>query len=146
MQVSLKILLVGKIDYKMNTTIEIKLEYSLNGDWVWTKTHSQDKDTLYHGHITFDNLKDRKKSLNKFVEKHRWGNESKHQILKRYKVKKGWQFSFLIRDTYGMNVKKWHTFKITSHNFEVNYNKIAEKKNYDLQKDFGLFPWPYECK
>lgn len=82
MQVSWKILLVGKIDYKMDTTIEIKLEYSLNGDWVWTKTYSQDKDTLYHGHITFDNLKDRKKSLNKFVEKHRWGNESKHQILK----------------------------------------------------------------
>lgn len=42
--------------------------------------------------------------------------------------------------------KKWHGLKITSHNFEVNYNKIAEKKNYDLQNDFGLFLWPNECK
>lgn len=125
----------------MDTTIKIRLEYSLNGSYVWTKTLGQDKDKLYHEHTTFDNLKDRKKSLDKFVEKHRWGKDSRHQVLKRYRVKKGWQFSFLIRYTYDMNLKKWHRFKITSHNFEVNYNKIAEKKNYDLQNDVGLFPW-----
>lgn len=130
----------------MDTTIEIRIEYSLNGSWVWTKTLNQDKDTLHYCQTKFDSIKDRKKSLNKFVEKHRWGNETKHKVLKRYKVKKGWQFSFLIRDTNGINLKKWHGLKIISHNFEVNYNKIAEKKNYDLQKDFGLFPWPYECK
>lgn len=129
----------------MDTTIEIRIEYSLNGSWIWTRTLSQDKDKLYYGHNTFDNLKDRKKSLNKFVEKHSWGKESRHQVLKRYGVKKGWKFSFLIRDTYGMNLKKWHGFKIKSHNFEVNYNKIAEKKNYDLRDDVGLFPWPHEC-
>ena len=130
----------------MDTTIEIRIEYSLNGSYVWTKTYSQDKDKLYDGRTKFDNLKDRKKSLDKFVEKHRWCEKSKHKILKHYGVKKGWQFSFLIRDTNGINLKKWHGFKITSHNFEVDYNKIAEKKNYDLQGDYGLFPWPHECK
>ena len=132
----------------MDTTIEIRIEYSLNGSYVWTKTYSQDKDKLYYGRTKFDNLKDMKKSLNKFIEKRQsiWGKESRRQVLKRYGVKKGWQFSFLIRDTNGINLKKWHGFKITSHNFEVDYNKIAEKKNYDLQGDFGLFPWPHECK
>ena len=62
----------------MDTTIEIRLQYSLNGSYVWTKTYSQDKDKLYHDQTTFDSLKDRKKSLNKFVEKHQsiWGKES----------------------------------------------------------------------
>jgi len=132
----------------MDTTIEIRIEYSLNGSWIWTRTLSQDKDKLYYGHTTFDNLKDRKKSLDKFVEKRQsiWGKESRRQTLKRYGVKKGWQFSFLIRDTNGINLKKWHGFKITSPNFEVDYDKIAEKKNYDLEGDFGLFPWLHECK
>lgn len=132
----------------MDTTIEIRLQYSLNGSYVWTKTYSQDKDKLYHGQTTFDSLKDRKKSLDKFVEKRQsiWGKESRRQTLKRYGVKKGWQFSFLIRDTNGINLKKWHGFKITSRNFKVDYDKIAEKKNYDAQSDFGLFPWPHECK
>lgn len=131
----------------MDITIEIRLRYSLNGSYVWTKTYSQDKDRLYHGQTTFDSLKDRKKSLDKFVQKRQslWGKESRRQTLKRYGVKKGWQFSFLIRDTDGFNLKKWHGFKITSHNFEVDYSKIAEKKNYDLQSDFGFFPWPHEC-
>lgn len=131
----------------MDTTIEIRLQYSLNGSYVWTKTYSQDKDKLYYGRTKFDNLKDRKKSLNKFIEKRQsiWGKESRRHVLKRYGVKKGWQFSFLIRDTNGMNLKKWHGFKITSPNFEVDYDKIAEKKNYDLQGDYGLFPWPHEC-
>lgn len=130
----------------MDTTIEIRMEYSLNGSWVWTKTISQDKDRLHYGQTKFDSLKDRKKSLDKFIEKHSWGNKSRRQVLKSYGVKKGWQFSFLIRDTNGINLKKWHGFKITSRNFEVDYDKIAEKKNYDLVGDFGLFPWPHECK
>lgn len=131
----------------MDTTIEIRLQYSLNGSWVWTKTISQDKDRLHYSQTKFDSLKDRKKSLDKFVEKHQsfWGKESRRHILKHYGVKKGWQFSFLIRDTNGMNLKKWHGFKITSRNFNIDYDKIAEKKDYTLIPDH-MFPWPHECK
>lgn len=63
--------ITGREDYKIDTTIEIRIEYSLNGSWVWTRTLS--KDTLHYCQTNFDSIKDRKKSLNKFVEKHRWG-------------------------------------------------------------------------
>ena len=129
----------------MDTTIEIRLQYSLNGSWVWTKTISQDKDRLHYSQTKFDSLKDRKKSLDNFIENKRWRKESKHKILKQYGVKKGWQFAFLIRDTNGINLKKWHGFKITSRNFEVDYDKVAEKKDYVLIPDH-MFPWPHECK
>ena len=129
----------------MEKTIEISVRYSLSGSWIWTRAYGE-KNKLHYGTTNFDKLEDRKKSLNKFVEKHLDFYKNKREVMKHYKVKKGWQFSFLIRDTDGMSLKSWHGFKITSKNFKVDYDKIAEKNNYDTEEDFGLFPWPHECR
>ena len=128
----------------MNKTIEISLNYSLNGYSVWTHTYSQEKDKMEYGHETYKSLKARKEAVNNFVEKHTRFYEkkpSRRKVLKEYGVKGGWEFRITIRDSW--SISNWHGFKIHSPHFNVNFEKIAKKKNYDLRYTPCFFPTHY---
>lgn len=127
----------------MDKTIEISIEYSISGYDLWTKMYDWYKDKIYAGRNTFHSLKELHSSIDDFVKNHKdlFSNKksTKRKVLKKYNVKTGWQFSVIIRDTSSLNVKNWRTLKLTSKNFNIDYRKLAEEKNYEYYDDFAMF-------